>query len=82
MSMSMHCHHTCHIRFSCVRSVQVLGIVSDDVAQAAEGFKQGNTDIVESGHTLVLNVNSTTEDMLRQVCVSANLSSGTVACVG
>eukprot|EP00892_Ulva_mutabilis_P008060 jgi/Ulvmu1/5626/UM023_0165.1 len=44
----------------------VLGIVSDDVAQTAEGFKQGNTDIVESGHTVVLNVNSTTEDMLRQ----------------
>eukprot|EP00892_Ulva_mutabilis_P008063 jgi/Ulvmu1/5629/UM023_0168.1 len=44
----------------------VLGIVSDDVAQTAEGFKRGNTSVVESGHTVVLNVNNTTEDMLRQ----------------
>lgn len=46
--------------------MQVLGIVSDDITQTAEGFKQGNTRIVEAGHTVVLNVNITTEDMLRQ----------------
>ena len=50
-----------------MRTVQVLGIVSDDVAKTAEGFSQGDTTIVESGHTVVLNVNGTTEDMLRQV---------------
>lgn len=46
--------------------MQVLGIVSDDVAKTAEGFSLGNTSVVESRHTVVLNVNSTTEDMLRQ----------------
>lgn len=45
----------------------VLGIVADDVQSTVEGFKAGNTAIVERGHTVVLNANRTSESLLRQV---------------
>jgi hypothetical protein len=45
----------------------VLGIVSDDVQQTVAGFKQGNSVVMERNHTVVLNVNNTTSNLLRQV---------------
>ena len=39
--------------------------------RTVEGFKNGNTAVFERGHTVVLNVNSTTENLLRQVRVNA-----------
>ena len=45
----------------------LLGIVSDDVQRTVEAFKNGNTAVFERGHTVVLNVNTTTENLLRQV---------------
>jgi hypothetical protein len=45
----------------------VLGIVFEDVQSTVDGFKAGNTAIVERGHTVVLNQNRTTASLLRQV---------------
>ena len=44
----------------------VLGIVSDDVQQTVESFKTGNTAVMERDHTIVLNSNRTTPNLLRQ----------------
>lgn len=45
----------------------MLGIVSDDVQQTVESFKSGNTAVMERNHTVVLNTNRTTPNLLRQV---------------
>lgn len=46
----------------------VLGIVTEDVQQTVQGFKQGNSEVMEHNHTIVLNMNSTTPSLLRQAC--------------
>lgn len=45
----------------------VLGIVAEDVQSLAEGFKKGNSEIVEKGHTVIFHTNANTPNMLRQV---------------
>lgn len=45
----------------------VLGIVAEDVQSLAEGFKKGNSEIVEEGHTVIFHTNANTPNMLRQV---------------
>jgi hypothetical protein len=40
---------------------------AEDVQSLAEGFKKGNSDIVEKGHTVIFHTNGTTPNMLRQV---------------
>jgi ion channel POLLUX/CASTOR len=44
----------------------LLGIVSDDVQRTVEAFKRGNSAVCERGHTVVLNANATTDNLLRQ----------------
>jgi hypothetical protein len=54
----------------------LLGIISDDVQRTVDAFKHGNTAVYERGHTVVLNVNSTTDHLLRQVRCEMAVSCG------
>jgi hypothetical protein len=44
-----------------------LGLVAEAVQSASDGFKKGNGEVVESGHTVIMHTNSNTKRFLRQV---------------
>lgn len=45
----------------------ILGIVCDDISSMVEEVRAGNYQIVEEGHTVVLNSNHQLGSILRQV---------------
>lgn len=45
----------------------ILGLVAEAVQSASHGFKQGNGEVLEVGHTVIMHTNSTTKKVLRQV---------------
>eukprot|EP00803_Ostreobium_quekettii_P010129 evm.model.scf_531.3 EVM.evm.TU.scf_531.3 scf_531:13935-21183(-) len=45
----------------------VLGVVCDDISTFVTNVRNGNTDVVEEGHTVVLNVNRQLPSVLRQM---------------
>lgn len=44
----------------------ILGLVAEAVQSASLGFKKGNGEVVEVGHTVMIHTNSTTKKVLRQ----------------
>ena len=48
----------------------ILGLVAEAVQSASQGFKKGNGEVVEVGHTVMMHTNSATKKVLRQVCIA------------
>jgi hypothetical protein len=44
----------------------ILGLVAEAVQSASDGFKKGNGEVVEEGHTVILHTNNATKRVLRQ----------------
>lgn len=45
----------------------ILGIVCDDISSIVEEVRSGNYEVLEEGHTIVLNSNKQLGSVLRQV---------------
>eukprot|EP00803_Ostreobium_quekettii_P003897 evm.model.scf_1298.2 EVM.evm.TU.scf_1298.2 scf_1298:4839-10953(-) len=48
----------------------VLGVICEDISTFVTTVRNGNTDVVEEGHTVVLNVNQQLPAVLRQMSVA------------
>jgi ion channel POLLUX/CASTOR len=59
----------------------LLGLISDAIGEYMDGLRQGRSDVIESGHTLILGRSDKLMEVIRQLSLANESEGGGVVVV-